>query len=282
MNGERTVDGFMSELRATLHVRGTTRRRFLQECHDHLSDAATERSEDEAVRAFGPPSALAAAFDAEVAARRSVRSTFATTSGVLVTGGSTLALITASSAAAAPVWWAISFFVFAQLAGVAGGLALVQAFLLRRSPMVPAEALLLARRNGCALVAAAATIFSAGAALPGRGSAVLILAGPALLCAASITVLRARALTRRLDAPGALAADPTLEYIRRLLRIPSTFLRADRLLAITTCAAAAAAFVRDRGEHATLNEASLTAGIEAIAVVGCFLLLGRTLGVWRR
>ena len=84
------------------------------------------------MRAFGPPAEIAAAFDAEIAARRGVRSTFATAAGVLATGGSTLALIHAASAnATAPVWWAIAFFVGAQVAGVALGLALVQALVLR-------------------------------------------------------------------------------------------------------------------------------------------------------
>ena len=103
-----TIDRYLLELGGALHVRGAARRRFLRECRDHLADAAAERGSDEAVRAFGPPSEVAAAFDAEVAARRGVRSTFVTVAGVLATGGSTLALIHATSAnATAPVWWAI-------------------------------------------------------------------------------------------------------------------------------------------------------------------------------
>ena len=119
MNTVTTVDRYVTELGAALHVRGAARRRLLRECRDHLADAAAERGEQEAVRAFGPPAEIAAAFDAEIAARRGVRSTFATAAGVLATGGSTLALIHAASAnATAPVWWAIAFFVGAQVAGV--------------------------------------------------------------------------------------------------------------------------------------------------------------------
>jgi hypothetical protein len=283
VNGVRTVDQYMTELDAALHVRGAVRRRFLRECDDHLADAAAERGQEEAVRAFGPPPEVAAAFDAEVAARRGVRSTFATVAGVLATGGSTLALIHASSAnTTAPAWWAIAFFVAAQLAGLSAGLALVQALVLRRSMMPPAQLVLLARRNGGALVAAGATMFSAGAALPGQGSAVLILAGPALACFAMVAVLRARSLARRLDGSGALAVRPPLKDLRRLIRLPVPSLDSRRLLLVITCVAAAAAFVRDRGEHATVSEAFVTAGIEGMAVVGCFFVLGPALGLWRR
>ncbi len=283
MSTVTTVDRYVTELGAALHVRGAARRRLLRECRDHLADAAAERGEQEAVRAFGPPAEIAAAFDAEIAARRGVRSTFATAAGVLATGGSTLALIHAASAnATAPVWWAIAFFVGAQVAGVALGLALVQALVLRRSTMAAADVALLARRNGCALVAAGVTILSAGAAVPGRGSAVLILAGPLLVCAAMVAVLRARALARGLDGAGALAVRPPLEDLGRLAGLPFASLDARRLLLITTCIAAAAAFVRDRVEQGHVGEALVAAGIEGTAVVACFLVLGPALGLWHR
>ena len=283
MSTVTTVDRYVTELGAALHVRGAARRRLLRECRDHLADAAAERGEQEAVRAFGPPAEIAAAFDAEIAARRGVRSTFATAAGVLATGGSTLALIHAASAnATAPVWWAIAFFVGAQVAGVALGLALVQALVLRRSTMAGADVALLARRNGCALVAAGVTILSAGAAVPGRGSAVLILAGPLLVCAAMVAVLRARALARGLDGAGALAVRPPLEDLGRLAGLPFASLDARRLLLITACIAAAAAFVRDRVEQGHVGEALVAAGIEGTAVVACFLVLGPALGLWHR
>jgi hypothetical protein len=274
------IDRYLDALGAELRVRGAVRRRILRECRDHLGDAAVARGEEAAVRAFGPPAEIAAAFDAEVAARRGLRSTFATVAGVLATGGSTLVLIHASAAGmTAPTLWAIAFFVGAQLAGVAAGLALVQALAQRRSAMAPADVLLLSRRNGCALVAAGVTMFSAGAALPGQGSAVLLLAGPALVCVALVAVLRARSLARRLDGSHALVARPPLEDLARLTRLPVPSLDPGPLLLLTTCLAAAAAFVRDHGEHATAGQALVTAGIEAAAVVACFLVLGRGLGL---
>src|SRR4051794_20564556 len=106
------TDRYLAELEASLHASGAARRRFLGECRDHLADAAADGGEAAALRAFGPPAQLAAELDFEVATRRGVRSTVATTIGVLATGCSTLALINAASptgTASAPV--AIAFFV---------------------------------------------------------------------------------------------------------------------------------------------------------------------------
>ena len=276
------VERYLAELSAALRVRGAARRRFLRECRDHLADAAVERGEAEAVRAFGPPAEIAAAYDAEVAARRGVRATFATAAGVLATGGSTLALIhSAQAGATAPAVWAIVFFVAAQLSAVASGLALLQALVMRRSPLSPADAALLARRNACALLAAGVTMFAAGAALPGHGSAVLLLAGPLLACAALVAVVRARSLARRLEGSRAPVVRPPLEDLRRLSGLPLPLLGTRSLLLATVCLAAAAAFARALAEHATLGGALVTACIEATAVVACFAVLGPPLGLWR-
>ena len=125
-------------------------------------------------------------------------------------------------------------------------------------------------------------MFSAGAAVPGRGSAVVLLAGPVLACVALGAVLRARALAHRLDGAGALAVRPPLEDLRRLSRLPVPLLDARLLLLLTACVAAAAAFVRDRVERGMLGEAFALAGIEGIAVVACYFVLGPALGLWRR
>lgn len=281
VNGLSPIEEYLDELRASLQVRGAARRRFLKECEHHLADAGVERSESETVRAFGAAVEIAAAFDTEVAARLGVRSTFATVAGVLATGGSTLALVhSASSGATGPMGWAVTFFVAAQLAGVSTALALLQALVLRRSTMSPTQIVLLARRNACALVAAGVTMFSAGAALPGRGPALLLLAGPALVCCATTRVLRARALGRRLGGSGALAVRPPPKDVGLLTRLSVPAIGTRRLLGITTCLAVAAAFVRDHGEHATISDALLTSGIEGTAVIGCFLVVGPALGLW--
>ncbi|HEX6619774.1 MAG TPA: hypothetical protein VF024_08960, partial [Solirubrobacteraceae bacterium] len=122
----------------------------------------------------------------------------------------------------------------------------------------------------------------AGAAVPGRGSAVLLLTGPVVACLALVAVLRARSLARRLDGAGALAVRPPLEDLGRLIRLPVPSFDARRLLLVTTCVAAAAAFLRDRVEHGTVSDAFATASIEGMAVVVCFFVLGPVLGLWRR
>jgi len=283
MNPIGPIDRYVCELGTALQVRGAARRRFLRESRDHLLDAAAERGEAGAVRAFGVASEVAAAFDAEASARRAMRSTFVTVAGVLATGGSTLALIHgASSAAAAPIAWAIVFFVAAQVAGVSAGLALLQALILRRSGMSPAQLVLLTRRNACALASAGLTMFAAGAALPGRGSAALLLVGPALLCAAAVAVLRARSLARRLDGSRAPSARPPVGDLIALTGLRLAPLDAPRLLGITAGVAAVAAFARDRAEQASIDAALTTAGIEALAVIACFLVLGPVLGLWSR
>lgn len=266
------IDRYMDELAAALSVRGAVRRRFLRECRDHLDDAAAERGEAEAVRAFGPAGEIAVAFDLEVAARRGLRATLATVIGVLATGGSTLALIHASQpGVTAATGWAVVFFIAAQVSGVAALLALLQAIALRHEAEPPGQLALLARRNALALGAAGVTMFAAGAALPGNGSAVLLLGGPALVCVALVFVLRARALARRLEGGRT-----------RALRPPIAIVPMPQLLALTTACAAVAAFLRDTAERATASQALVTAGIEATAVVACFLVLGPALGLWRR
>ena len=212
-----------------------------------------------------------------------MRATFATVAGVLATGGSTLALIHAATpGATAPVGWAVVFFVAAQVAAVAAGLALLQALVLRRSAMSPADVALLARRNGCALLAAGVTMFAAGAALPGHGSPLLLLAGPALVCVALVAVLRARSLARRLDGARGRPSGRRSRTSRGSSALPVPPLDAGRLCCCTTCLAAAAAFARDRAEHATVGAALVTAGIEAMAVVGVLPRARPRLGLWRR
>jgi hypothetical protein len=102
-----------------------------------------------------------------------------------------------------------------------------------------------------------------------------------LLAAAFLTVLRARALARRLDDSRGPATRSPLEDLRRVLPVAVPALSPAELLALTMALAAAAAFVRDRAEHASPTGALVTAGIEALAVVACFATLGRPLGLHR-
>jgi hypothetical protein len=275
-----TIETYLEEVASALRVGGAPRRRFLRECRDHLLDAAAERGEQAATRAFGSPADVAAGFDAEVATRRGLRATYATVAGVLATGGSTLVLIQGVSAdATAPAVWAIVFFVAAQIAGLAMALAVVQALAHRRETLSPADAALLVRRNACALAAAALTMFAAGAAVPGNASAIFLLVGPVLACVAGVGVLRARSLSRRLDGAHVRVARPPLDDLRRLTGLSVPSVEPVRLLVLTMGVAFVAAFARDLAERATAGGALVTACIEVAAVVGAFVALGRALGL---
>jgi hypothetical protein len=216
---------------------------------------------------------------AQRARARSVRATTLSVAGVVATGGSTLAVInSADPGVTAPTFWAVVFFVSAQVAGVSALLGAMQALTLREAT-APAELRLLTRRNVCALVASGVTMFAAGAALPGHGSAAAILVGPVLVVVASIAVFHARALIRRLDGADARTVRSPLQDVTELLHADVQPPTAASMLGPVVCLAAAAAFLRDTAEDASLSGAAVTAGIEALAVVGCFIALGRILGL---
>ncbi|WP_157592401.1 hypothetical protein [Solirubrobacter soli] len=218
----------------------------------------------------------------EIARRRAIRCTALTAAGVLATGAATLDVIHgADPAVTAPAVWAVAFFVSAQLAGVTTLLAVLQTLALRQASMRPDELALLIRRDLCALMAAGATMFAAGAGLPGHGSPIAILAGPVLVIVALVAVLHARGFIRRLDGALGRTVRSPLEDVVLLLHSENEPPTALLMLAPTALVAAAAAFLRDTAEHASPSNAALTAGIEALAVVACFVTLGQLLGLWR-
>ncbi len=274
------IDAYLDELERALHMRGVKRRRVLAECRDHLLDAAAERGEAEAVRAFGSARALAAELDTEVATRRGLRATALTLLGVLATGGSTLVLINgAQPGAQATALSAVVFFIAAQLTATAAALAALQALVQRHESIGPDALALLARRNLTALAGAGVTMFAAGAAVPGSASAPALLAGPVLVCGALVAVLRARRLTRRLDGSRVAATRPPLDDLARLLRTSLPRVRTAHLLIAVAGVAATGAFLRDTAEHATASGAATTAAVEALAVIACFAVFGRELGL---
>lgn len=279
------VDEYLGQLATALRVRGAARRRFIRECRDHLTESAAQIGAEAAVRAFGAASQIASSFDAAVAARRGARSTAITAIAVLAAGSSALALLHgAAPNAVAPWGMAGLFFVAAQLAAVSAGLGALQGLEMRRSRLAaaPGALALLARRNACALVAAGVTVFAAGAALPGHGPAVALLAGPVLLGVAAIAVVRARSLVRQPAGTRQRIIRPPADDLANLIRLPLPAVAMPHLLTATTVSAAAAAFVWDRGEQATLTSALAVAAFEATAVLVCFLTLGPALGLWAK
>ena len=95
-------------------------------------------------------------------------------------------------------------------------------------------------------------------------------------------MLRARSLARRLAGADGPAVRPPLEDLGRLTRLPIPPVGNRTLLPTTTAVAAAAAFARGLGEHATGGGAVVTAGVVAMAVVGCFAVFGAALGLRHR
>jgi hypothetical protein len=103
-----------------------------------------------------------------------------------------------------------------------------------------------------------------------------------LICVAAVLVVRSHRLTRQLDgARGAVLRSP-LEDVSRLVRLPMPSVGSWRLLLMTTGVAGLAAFVRDRGEHSQVGQSLTTAGIEIVAIIACFVVLGPPLGLLRR
>lgn len=274
------VEQFLTQLQGQLRVRGAARRRVLRECRDHLEDAAAQVGPQEAVRRFGAPDALAAAFDIEVAAGRTQRSTAAACVGVLAVAASTLALVNGASAGASAVpLWAVVFFAAAQTAAVSAVLAAVQAAGMRHAPAAPADMALLCRRNAAALMFAALTLFAAGAAVPGQGGAVSLLAGPTAAGLAIIAVLRTRSLVRRLPSGRSRVRRLPLTDVAAILA-PSTPNMAHRTLLLpSTLLATASAFVWDHTDGGTATSSLTSASIEAALVIAGYLALGPALGL---
>ena len=213
------------------------------------------------------------AFDAEVAARRGRAGHLRRCGGGARRGRSTLALIHSSDAGAtAPTLWAIVFFVAAQLTAVAAALALLQASILTalralaggRRAARPPQRLRVGRRRGHDVLR------GCGAAGPWVGGRARRRPGARLRragrrAAGAVARPPARALGQ--------AGGPPAARGRRTARPPAgPALGARSLLLLTTCLAAAAAFLRDLVEQATVGGAIVTAGIEAMAVIACFLV----------
>lgn len=275
-----SVDDYLRELQRLVHVRGPMRRRVLTECRHHLQDASAQYGSDEAVRRFGTAQEIAASLNTEVAARRALVATVVTVSGVFAVGGSTLALLHASATGVtAPVGWAIVFFAAAQVSAVCTALAVLQATAQRRQLMTGQDVALLCRRNGYALLAAGITMFAAGAAVPGHGSAVWLLPGPALAMMAGLSVASTRSVLRGLPATRGPLVHSPLKDLGTLTGLTLPDLQSTKLLSATIVVASAGAFVWDHQDHGTVTSALTTASIQATLVLLGFLLLGPALGL---
>jgi hypothetical protein len=298
------IDGMLGELADRLDavgVRGKWRRRVLDEACDHLQELAAEDAETAAAR-FGDPGEVARLVAAELANARTRSAAYATFAALALAGvafTSLLALVPAAGgwpdiasgrvAAAGPAL-GIGLLVLPQIAFVSGCLALVRALGVRRVTATAAELGLLRRRSAVALAAGGASLavlaadaVNSGAALAAWWAWTTVIACAVLSAPLAAAATRVAASARPMASPGGRAGDVfddftslfALASIRRLA-LPEHPWRFAALAAAAMGVAATAV-----GWHA---EGDPVAGIvrgafEAGAVLICFALLGRLLGL---
>jgi hypothetical protein len=315
---DRMIDDYVSELREHLRVPARRRRRILAEVEDHLACAAAELcSPEEAVRRFGPPRDLAQTFVDQAAARGGLRSAQAAgvvgvLTGALVTtapGGPLFQSVFPSGVFA---------FVLGQVALVVGVVTFARGLAPPGGPRGARLAFVMRGAYVVLTCAVAASLFGAVRAATGRGGwgvDAWIALGLLVLGA---TVSGATVASSRKPA-GASSASPENQYIladiglaleRAARRVPmlrqaaplirSLASRVPRLVSaldlrrrpwrcaftVSVAAGLTAAIGHGVTEEPTTNHlarqlgaAAIIAGVEALAALLGFAVLGRYLGL---
>jgi hypothetical protein len=299
---ERVLDELRCEL-AQVGVTGTAAFRPVAEAREHLLEGARDGDEEAAVAAFGSPQMVAGRLAAEIASQRTCGAAFASFAALALTAGAYLLIIGLGGAAgAAPdvtsgrtavlgIAAAAGMILLPQVAFVAGCLAALQAWRIRRRPTVAAELALLRRRSAVALTAGAASAaalalyaFELGSHLAGWWMPLAI-----ALCAAAVVALTTAAVRLRgsaqIVAPAQGPAGDVFDDLSALLdRV--AFVRPERLraraaavvagAAVLICFATVAARWRAEGDPGS----GLAAGaLETIAFVACYFALRRPLAL---
>jgi hypothetical protein len=300
---------YLDSLSAELHVPRRERMRIVAEVRDHLEESvAAGRSELEAVEAFGEPRELAARFHEELASASARRAGWRT---ALLMVALFVGLAASTLGPANDFPFGVVVFIGAQLAFVAGGLGVAR-WLRYRHGVPPARLADLYRANGlavaCAGVVALAELMDAAINLSlalAVGSAVVLVAA----AAAGLSVARSIARARVVEAGDAPTDDDALDDLLALrsLAPPAVGRLADRalelvpswrwldlrwhpwrfcLLVAAVCGVALAAQHGVAEGGATVAWRPLAAGlaiasIEAAAVISCFAVFGRFLGIRR-
>jgi len=314
MTGRGRISSYLTELEAELRVNRVPRSRALAEAEDHLRATAEElvasgltrvEAEARAVSRFGRAPTVARAF-AEVAAGGAARGA----AGWAL--ASFLAYVAAAAAVAIaaprylldfpqglPTWFGL------QIAAVALLVSLVRWLRWRREPLIPAEASapLVA---GSLIATATLAVSAAGEVLlavtrpaggwqAGQAEAIVFLCGALIAATAAAASVVATARTRVVAAPpldrgpsdrlATLTAD--ISDLSPLLgRLAARALAHPRLTALTVAAGACfavtltQALADDFAHHASVLIGAAVVGIlEAVAVVVCYLVFGRALGL---
>lgn len=296
------IDSYLRDLGRELGaagVGGACSRRFLQEAREHLLESAAEHGEDGAVAAFGPARPLAAVVAAELATARTRRAAYSAFIALAPVGlvyailfltfpsagtvqGSGLGVLSLAGAV-----------FFPQLAFVCGVLAVLRVVRRSGATALPAADLaVVRRRTAFALAGGALTLASLGAFALDQHSAISTwwLAGSLASLGVFAPVLAAvGAATVRAGRPMAAAGEVTdtvVEDIGALLvRVP--VLREIRLPAeprrfafLVAGGAALAVGVAGIAQHDPLD-GLVRAAAEGVAVLVCYRLFGRQLGLRR-
>jgi HAAS len=286
------IGSYLDALSAELRVPRRARDRIVAETRDHLVDAvAAGQTEEEAVAAFGEARQLAARFHEQLASSSAQRAAGQTVLLAIAFGIGVAAAFGSSNIF--PL--GIVVFVGAQLAAVAGALALVRWLRYRSAPLVPSARLGDLYRTGFVVVGAVAVV---GIAEMVNG---LPIAGGVMLAAALVVGVRIRAAVARArvllpPAPSTedvlddvVAVLPQLEPVAKWVPLRRNPWRVCLLFAVA-CGVALAGWhgVVEAGgpvTFANFGRAMLAglviASIEATAVIACFAAFARPLGIRR-
>lgn len=278
-------------------------RRVVAEARDHLQEATSEVGEDEAIRGFGPPRELAALVSAEVATTATRVAALAMFAVLGVAGLVYAALFLTLPLAGSPdvfggsvpglgILVFVGIVIAPQVAFVSGCLALIRVVRVRRRGALGADELRQQRwRTAVALGAGYVTFVAFGlAALDfhrdlARWWVVAALAASAsfmlLIGLVTATAIRSTRVRARCTAP----ADDVFDDLAPVLGLPG--LRRLELpahpwrFALLTAAAAAAPVVLGGAVDGDPFDGLLRAVSEIAAVLSCFAVFGRTLGLRR-
>ena len=301
------IGAFLRELEGHLRavgVRGRAARRVLAESEDHLREAGAKGDED-AIRRFGPPDEFARLIAAELAVRGTRVATYWTFAALALAGiGFTVALLLVPAAGGWPdlfggrfgglgVVVAIALLVFPQIAFVSGCLALTRAVRLRSRPSVADGELRLLRRRGAVALAAGAMSLAALAASALDSSDELarwwtlsaVMLGVALvvpLLVAAIGLARSAGPAAATgDAAGDLFDDFAPLFRVGVVRRLDLPLHPWRFALL--CAAVVGVAGSLLGTYAESDPGSglVRGGFEAVVLLVCFAVFGRSLGLRR-
>ena len=300
---ERLLDELAAALRAD-GVRGAACRRVLAEARDHLGDAATERGEQEAVRDFGSPRELARLVAAELATTATRTAVLAAFAVLGIAGLAYAALFLTLPLAGTPDIFGgrvpgLGVAVFAgvvfapQVAFVTGCLALIRVVRVRRrGALGGAELRLQRRRAGVALAAGFATFASLGLAaldfrhdLTGRWATASLAVSASFALAFGVVAAMTLRSTRPRACPDERPVEDVFDDLAPVLDRPA-FRRLELSahpwrFAVLVAVVAAVPVVLGGVADGDPFDGLLRAATEIVAVLGCFAVLGRPLGLRR-